>query len=138
MLTSWYYFARGGKRYKAVLIQRVHYAIKKLLAKGKDLEFMWQTHEGPIFTQLMPYFSYDAPHTCGPDPSICCQFDFARMPRQKYSCPWRKPPKKITDANVRERSNLWLDQASYLWAGGRMMQDACICTGWTGWGGVAR
>jgi hypothetical protein len=43
--------------YKAVLIQRVHYALKKRLAEGKDLEFMWHTREGPIFTQLMPYFS---------------------------------------------------------------------------------
>ena len=96
--------------YKAVLIQRVHYAIKKRLAKSQDLEFMWETHEGPIFTQLMPFFSYDAPHTCGPDPAICCQFDFARMPGQHYSCPWRKAPKKITSSNVKERSELWLDQ----------------------------
>ena len=27
---------------------------------------------------------------------VCCQFDFLRLPGGKHSCPWRVPPKKIT------------------------------------------
>ena len=49
---------------------------------------------------------------CGPDPKICCQFDFARMPgvRAAASCPWRVNPQPIDDHNVKERAMLLLDQ----------------------------
>ena len=98
--------------YKGMLIQRVHYAVKKQLAQKQQLEFQWQTPAGEIFTHMMPFYSYDGPHTCGPDPSVCCQFDFARIGKGKTwtGCPWGKMAVEITEQNVAERSRTWLDQ----------------------------
>uniref|UniRef100_A0A5K3EJC2 mannosyl-oligosaccharide 1,3-1,6-alpha-mannosidase n=2 Tax=Mesocestoides corti TaxID=53468 RepID=A0A5K3EJC2_MESCO len=97
---------------KNILIHRVHYEVKRALAKKQSLEFYWRqpwdsTGHTEVFTHVMPFYSYDIPHTCGPDPSICCQFDFLRI---KLGCPWGKPPIVVSELNIQERVKVLVDQ----------------------------
>ena len=52
---------------------------------------------------VMPYYYYGHEYTCGPDPDVCCQFDFMRQQGDIIQCGWGTPAENITEQNVAEK-----------------------------------
>lgn len=72
-----YFYSLMG--FSGMVISRVHYAVKKALALQSAMEFYWRppwdtTEDYDIFTHMMPFYHYDFPHTCGPDPTVPFSF----------------------------------------------------------------
>ena len=70
--------------YDAMYINRVQYAIKRVLAEQHNMDFIWRQHWDSVgstdmMVHMHPFFNYDVPHSCGPQPGVCCQFDFLRL-----------------------------------------------------------
>ncbi|GJP76352.1 hypothetical protein CLOP_g6810 [Closterium sp. NIES-67] len=63
-----------------------------------------------IVCHMMPFYSYDIPHTCGPTPGVCCQFDFLRKRGTNNWCPWGQDAVPITRDNIAQRAQLLVDQ----------------------------
>jgi len=98
-----------------LVINRVHYSVKKFLAQTRDMEFMWRqlwAGDDPktdVFTHMFPFNSYDVPKTCGPDPGVCCQFDFRRL--NSDGCrEYKTAAVKITDENLQHKATILADQ----------------------------
>uniref|UniRef100_A0A2C9K725 Alpha-mannosidase n=1 Tax=Biomphalaria glabrata TaxID=6526 RepID=A0A2C9K725_BIOGL len=88
-----------------MVIQRIHFAIKRHFANQKNLEFYWRQawdsdDNTGVFCHMMPFLLYSIHYSCGPDPHVCCQFDFHtdKCFRGKETIP------KITvdDTNIRK------------------------------------
>lgn len=98
--------------FTGMVIGRVHYKVKKYLAQREALEFHWgqswdSENQPQIPCHLLAFSHYDVPHTCGPNPDVCCQFDFWHLLGPLCSGP---PPNAIDPENVRERTELLVDQ----------------------------
>ncbi|VDD93743.1 unnamed protein product [Enterobius vermicularis] len=98
-VTEPYLFSKTG--IKRAVINRVHFDVKQQLLEKKAIPFLWRQYfdsEGhsDILTHVLPYSHYDVINSCGPNPTICCQFDFKRITH--YSCGIKTVP--ITKDNV--------------------------------------
>ncbi|XP_071080920.1 alpha-mannosidase 2-like [Haliotis cracherodii] len=94
-----------------LVIQRVHYSVKKHLAAGRNLEFHWRQAwasgvESDLFCHVMPFLSYSIMYSCGPEPHVCCKFDFDRTKCLRGKKPIE--PDDVSDTNVEQLSwELW-------------------------------
>ena len=78
--TSAYLRKRMG--FQNMVIQRTHFQVKNYFLSSQNLEFFWRQnwdadHSNDIFCHMLTYSSYCSPDQCGPDKSVCMQFDYS-------------------------------------------------------------
>ncbi|CAJ0609599.1 unnamed protein product [Cylicocyclus nassatus] len=105
-----YIFTQAGL--KRAVINRIHHGIKRYLQSQRAIPFRWRQYfdmrgESDMLTHVLPYSHYDILNSCGPNPSICCEFDFKRLTH--WSCPGPKP-KAIDASNVAIQAQKLLSQ----------------------------
>ncbi|VDM76315.1 unnamed protein product [Strongylus vulgaris] len=105
-----YIFTQAG--IKRAVINRVHHDIKRYLQSMRAIPFRWRqyfdtTGESDMLTHLLPYTHYDILNSCGPNPSVCCEFDFKRITH--WSCPGPKPV-AINPSNVETKARKLVSQ----------------------------
>ncbi|XP_037948464.1 alpha-mannosidase 2-like [Teleopsis dalmanni] len=101
--------------FQNLLIQRTHYSVKYNLGNKRLLEFLWRQlwdtkGDTELFTHMMPFLSYGMKHTCGPDRTICEQFDFRYINKNTIDRFFRRGQDEITTKNIVKKSNLLVDQ----------------------------
>lgn len=109
--TMTYLQKRNGAR--AMVIQRIHFGIKRHLAKIKTMEFQWRQiwdsgSTTDIMTHVLPFLSYAIAHSCGPNTHVCCQFDFYQK-----KCYYGKKSirsEEINESNVKAKAWLLWEQ----------------------------
>ena len=104
-----YLYKRAG--FEHMVILRVHTDVKEELVGRKALEFFWRQQwdkrgHADIFTQMMPYKLYNIKHTCGPDQSICLEFDFRQIEGEISEA----TSERINSMNVDRKAKLLLSQ----------------------------
>lgn len=101
--------------FDGTIIQRIHYVWKQWFAQRQAGDFIWKpywqdkgTHR--MITHNMPFDIYSIKHSCGPDPYICLNFDFRKVPGEytEYSI----KAQFITDENVEAKALLLMEQYS--------------------------
>lgn len=100
--------------FEGTIIQRIHYVWKQWFAQHQAGDFIWrpyfQEQKNPksMITHNMPFDIYSIKHSCGPDPYICLNFDFRKVPGEytEYSI----KAQFITDENVEAKATLLMEQ----------------------------
>ena len=98
----------------STLINRIHYALKRYLAKRRALEFFWRPqwvkdndNSDDVLVHTFPFYIYDIFHTCGPNPKACGQLDFAFDSAKN---PWGENIDPFTDKTLPEKVAVLEDQ----------------------------
>ncbi|VDM36957.1 unnamed protein product [Toxocara canis] len=109
-----YLFTKTGVKW--AVINRIHHRLKNFLQNFRAVPFKWRQYfdvegDSDVYTHVLPYAHYDILNSCGPTPSVCCEFDFKRLTH--HMCPQKKPV-IVTQKNVADRAALLEEQLNKL------------------------